>query len=86
MTVDATAYRWEQVRELAGCPDLQQRDLRRTFASFALSGGASLDVIGKLFSHASTSTTAGYAYLQGQTAGAVAQSTADAMLRLSSKP
>jgi integrase len=80
MTVDATAYRWEQVRERAGCPDLQQRDLRRTFASFALSGGASLDIIGKLFSHASTSTTAGYAYLQGETAEGVTHATANALL------
>lgn len=54
---------WQAIRDRVGCPDLQMRDARRTFASYALSDGASLDQIGDLFGHTDTRTTKGYAGL-----------------------
>lgn len=75
-------YVWEKARELAGCPDIQVRDFRRTFASIALSRGVKLDQIGELFGHKSTQTTRGYAWLTDQTARSVTQGTADVMDRL----
>ena len=59
---------WDAVRTEAGCPDLRLHDLRRTFASQALSMGMTLDQIGELFGHASTQTTAGYAWMVPTTA------------------
>jgi integrase len=54
---------WEGIREEAGCPDLKMLDARRTFASFALSSGITLDQVGELLGHTDTQTTAGYAFL-----------------------
>lgn len=70
---------WRDATTAAGCSDLQLRDLRRTFASIAKSRGVSLDQIGELFSHASTQTTMGYAYLFADSADKAVQETADAM-------
>ena len=67
---------WAMVRERAGCPDLRIHDLRRSYASAALSLGYSLDQIGKLLRHKSTATTAGYAWLSEQAENTVAESTA----------
>jgi hypothetical protein len=54
--------------------------MRRTFASVAKSfAGASLAQVGDLLSHASTDTTAGYAYLFSDERAALAQRTADAV-------
>lgn len=75
----ATRHVWEMARAIAGCPDLRQQDLRRTFASVAKSRGVSLDKIGELFSHASTQTTAGYAWLYNDAKNDAAQSVADAI-------
>lgn len=59
-------WTWERIRQAAGCPDLQMRDARRTFASYALSAGLTLDQIGDLFGHTTTATTRGYSWmLQG---------------------
>lgn len=54
---------WKMVRTKAGCPDLRLHDLRRSFASVALSMGLTLSQIGELLGHASAQTTKGYAYL-----------------------
>ena len=59
---------WQKVRTEAGCPDLRLHDLRRTFASAALTAGYSLAQVGELLGHASPQTTAGYAYLMPQPA------------------
>lgn len=59
---------WKVIRKEAGCPDLRMHDLRRTFASAALSLGYSLAQVGELLGHASTQTTAGYAYLMEEPA------------------
>lgn len=54
---------WRKVRIEAGCPDLKLLDTRRTFASFALSSGKSLDQIGELLGHTNPKTTKGYSFL-----------------------
>jgi integrase len=54
---------WELVRKEAGCEDLWARDLRRTFATVALSNGVPIGQVGELLGHASTATTKIYAKL-----------------------
>lgn len=75
----ATRHVWEQVREIAYCPDLRQQDLRRTFASVAKSRGVSLDQIGELFGHRDTKTTQRYAWLYEDAGASAVQSVADAI-------
>ena len=75
----ATRHVWEMIREKAGCPDLRQQDLRRTFASVAKSRGVSLDQIGEIFGHKQTQTTARYAWLYEDSSSAAVQSVADAL-------
>lgn len=67
---------WKTVRKEAGCPDLRLHDLRRTFASAALSMGLSLAQVGELLGHASTQTTKGYAYLMQEPALLAAETVA----------
>jgi integrase len=54
---------WETVRKTAGLEDVHLHDLRHSFASILVSGGASLPLIGALLGHANPSTTARYAHL-----------------------
>lgn len=54
---------WEQVRTEAGCPTLQMRDIRRTFASYALSIGVTLEQVGDHFGHTDVETTKGYSWM-----------------------
>jgi integrase len=54
---------WEKVREKIDAPDLWARDLRRTFATVALSNGVSSSMIGELLGHKSAQTTKIYAKL-----------------------
>lgn len=54
---------WDKVRLVADCPGLQLRDARRTFASYGLSIGLTLDQVGELLGHTDTETTKGYTYL-----------------------
>lgn len=68
---------WNVVRLEAGCPDLQLRDIRRTFASYALSRGVSLDAIGNLYGHTDTQTThANYAFLLADEGQAIVEDVA----------
>lgn len=55
---------WASMVELAGLEDVRLHDLRRTTASFMLSGGASLAAVGRSLGHTQTRTTARYAQLQ----------------------
>jgi len=59
---------WRTLRRRAGIPDVQLRDLRRTLATHALAGGASMAVIAKGLGHRSTTVTAGVYALVGETA------------------
>lgn len=54
---------WPRVRATAEIPDVRIHDLRHTFASLLVSGGASLEMIGKLLGHTQIGTTQRYAHL-----------------------
>ena len=73
---------WHAAAEAAGCPDLQVRDLRRTFASAARSRGVSLDDVGDLFDHGSAETTKHYAFLFDEASAAKVQKVGDELQKL----
>ena len=54
---------WARMRARAEIPDVRIHDLRHTFASLLVSGGASLEMIGKLLGHTQSGTTQRYAHL-----------------------
>ena len=54
---------WISVQKDAKLPDVRIHDLRHTFASLLVSGGASLEMIGKLLGHSQMQTTQRYAHL-----------------------
>ncbi len=54
---------WLSIRKAAGLDDVRIHDLRHSFASIGASGGASLQVIGKLLGHTQIDTTLRYAHL-----------------------
>jgi integrase len=54
---------WSMVQKEAGLPDVRIHDLRHTFASLLVSGGASLEMIGRLLGHTQMQTTQRYAHL-----------------------
>jgi integrase len=55
---------WGKVRNIAGLSDVRIHDLRHSFASIAVSMGASLPIIGALLGHRDAATTQRYAHLQ----------------------
>ena len=54
---------WRGIQKSADIPDVRIHDLRHTFASLLVSGGASLEMIGKLLGHSQLQTTQRYAHL-----------------------
>ncbi|MDO5643728.1 MAG: site-specific integrase, partial [Paracoccus sp. (in: a-proteobacteria)] len=54
---------WKLVQAQADLPGVRIHDLRHTFASLLVSGGASLEIIGKLLGHSQMRTTQRYAHL-----------------------
>ncbi|MFD0985502.1 tyrosine-type recombinase/integrase [Methyloligella solikamskensis] len=58
-----TPKAWRKIREAAGLADVRIHDLRHSFASIAVSGGASLPIVGALLGHSDSSTTQRYAHL-----------------------
>jgi integrase len=65
---DGTGYlnirtSWERVRKAAGLEDVRLHDLRHSFASILVSGGASLPLIGALLGHSNVATTNRYSHL-----------------------
>ncbi len=54
---------WRKIRVTAGIEDVRLHDLRHSFASIAVSGGASLPIIGALLGHTDITTTQRYAHL-----------------------
>ena len=54
---------WRQLCRVAKITALRLHDLRHSFASQAISGGASLPLVGALLGHASPTTTARYAHM-----------------------
>ena len=54
---------WLAIQKEAQLPEVRIHDLRHTFASLLVSGGASLEMIGKLLGHTQMQTTQRYAHL-----------------------
>src|SRR5262249_27605100 len=54
---------WRQLTKAAGIEGLRIHDLRDSYASQLVSGGASLPLIGALLGHSNPTTTARYAHL-----------------------
>jgi len=54
---------WGQIQKECGLQEVHIHDLRHTFASLLVSGGASLEMIGKLLGHSQMQTTLRYAHL-----------------------
>jgi integrase len=54
---------WREITKAAGITGLRVHDLRHSYASQLVSGGATLPLIGALLGHALPSTTARYAHL-----------------------
>jgi integrase len=63
LTVFGLEQVWQGVRAEAGLEDVRLHDLRHSFASVAVAGGATLPVIGALLGHSQPSVTARYAHL-----------------------
>jgi integrase len=70
---------WRRVRKMAGLEDVRIHDLRHSFASVAVAGGASLPIIGALLGHKDTATTQRYAHLSADPLRAASQAVADAI-------
>jgi integrase len=69
---------WNRMHEAAGCPDLWDRDLRRTFATVGLNDAkAPLSIIGDVLGHRSVQTTKIYAKLRNDTAREAVEDIAD---------
>jgi integrase len=64
------------VRDLAGLPNVRLHDLRHSYASVAVAGGASLPLIGGLLGHRRAATTERYAHLSDDPLRKVADTTA----------
>jgi integrase len=54
---------WARIKRECEIEDVRIHDLRHTFASLLVSGGASLEMIGKLLGHSQMQTTLRYAHL-----------------------
>ena len=71
---------WDRLRKEAGCTDLTMHDLRRTFASVALSTGKlTLEQVMQMLGHTSAQTTKVYAWLMEDVATDAFAATAHAM-------
>lgn len=77
---------WQRVTEKAGCSDLWVRDLRRTFATVALSNGMSLSLLGELLGHKSAQTTKIYGRLFEEQAHEASAATAGVVERMLNAP
>lgn len=68
---------WLALLQEAGIEGLRIHDLRHSFASYALSAGHTLGVVGQLLGHRSTQTTSRYAHLITETAQAAVARVSD---------
>jgi len=69
---------WRSIQKEANLEDVRIHDLRHTFASLLVSGGASLEMIGKLLGHSQLKTTQRYAHLMDSPLRAGVDAVADA--------
>jgi len=70
---------WRAVRGRIGDPTLRLHDLRHSFASLAVSQGASLPMIGALLGHANSATTQRYAHLSDDPVRSATEMVGDAI-------
>ena len=70
---------WTAIQKEADLPEVRIHDLRHTFASLLVSGGASLEMIGKLLGHSQMRTTQRYAHLMDSPLRAGVDAVADIM-------
>ncbi len=80
---------WMDIRAEAGLPKVRLHDLRHSFASQAVSGGATLYMTGVILGHRQNSTTQRYAHIQDDPARIVASQVAKGIhdaLGLSAQP
>jgi integrase len=70
---------WRRIQKVAQIEDARIHDLRHTFASLLVSGGASLEMIGKLLGHTQLQTTQRYAHLLDAPLRAGVDAVADAV-------
>jgi integrase len=68
---------FQRIRERAGLHDVRLHDLRHSFASVAVAGGASLYMTGQLLGHAQATTTQRYAHVPADPLLEAADKTAD---------
>jgi integrase len=64
---------WRQLRQTADLPGVRIHDLRHSFASFAVSDGATLPMISALLAHRSSATSSRYAHLHDRPLRAVTE-------------
>jgi integrase len=76
---------WADLLRDAQIEDLRMHDLRRWFASVAISSGQTLEQTMQLMGHQSPLTTRGYAFLMDHARKQAAESTGDKMLELVTK-
>lgn len=77
---------WPKVIAAAKLPGLRVHDLRHTFASFAVTAGAPLYLVGKALGHAKASTTERYAHLRPEALHSVADQVARSWATADVKP
>lgn len=73
---------WELVRVWCGFEDVRVHDLRHSFATYAVSDGASLYLVGKALGHRQSRTTERYAHVADDPVKAVMDRTADHLAAL----
>lgn len=71
---EGTPKVWRILRTMADLKDVRMHDLRHSFASIAVSGGASIPVIGALLGHTNSATTQRYAHLHDDPLKAASES------------
>lgn len=79
LTLSGLEQVWQEVRKAAKLEDVRLHDLRHSFASVAVAGGASLPIIGGLLGHAKAETTQRYAHLAAGPLEAASSSVAAAI-------
>ncbi len=77
---------WNKVRRQAGIEDVRLHDLRHTFASHAVMGGAPLPVVSRLLGHAHERMTLRYAHVGDREIEAAAERIGTAIATVLSEP
>lgn len=77
---------WRDIIELAGLEDYRRHDNRHTHASYLVSSGLSLEIVGRLLGHTSPLTTQRYAHLADSPLRAAANQFGDLVQMLSRPP